>query len=153
MKGTTTFKLKCFQRIRSFFCVLLMLCFFISTVSVPESDFTLMAQLPALYHHCMETEDKNMNFIDFITDHLINADGVFNTHDAGDGQKPHRPFAFGHLQHMVAYEPVYSNVNIAIPSFQHASIYLLRAACVHSDYISYMFHPPDPTCHHTTLYL
>jgi hypothetical protein len=95
-----------------------MLCFFISTVSIPESDFTLLAQLPALYRHCKKQEDKNMNFIDFITHHLINIDSIFDTHDSDDSQKPHQPFQFEHLQHIVAYEAVYSNINVATPTFQ-----------------------------------
>jgi hypothetical protein len=134
--------------------MLLMLCFFISTVSVPESDFTLLGQLPALYHHCKETEDEDMSFMDFITDHLININSIFNMHDTNDAQKPHQPFRFEHLQHIVAYEPVYSNLDIAIPLFQHRSIYLLRAVSIHSDYISCMFHPPDLARHYqATLYL
>ena len=139
---------------RRFFCMLLMLCFFISTISVPESDFTLLAQLPSLYRHCKETEDKNMNFIDFITNHLINIDSIFDTHDPNDSQKSHQPFQFEHLQHIVAYEAVYSNINVTTPIFQCKTIHLLKSNYFHSDYISYIFHPPDSLRHHeVTLYL
>ena len=154
MKKRLSFKLKCFRKARAFFCMLLVLCFFISTVSVPESDFALLPQLPALYHHCKETEDEDMSFVDFVTDHLININDIFNTHDTNDSQRPHQPFHFEHLQHIVAYEPVYSNLHIAISLFQHRSIYLLSAVGIHSDYISCMFHPPDLIRpHQATLYL
>jgi len=134
--------------------MLLMLCFFISTVSVPESDFALLPQLPALYHHCKETEDEDMSFVDFVTDHLININDIFNTHDTNDSQRPHQPFQFEHLQHIVAYEPVYSNLNVATPSLRCESIHVSKTDSLHSDYISYLFHPPDLSRdHQAILYL
>jgi hypothetical protein len=102
-----------------------MLCFVISTVRVPESDFTLLTQLRALYQNFRETEDKAINFIDFVTNDPINIDSIFDTHDPSIDQKPHQPFQFGHLQHIIAHEAVYSNISI------------------HSDYIAYVFRPPD----------
>ena len=44
-----------------------------------------------MYQHCKATEDKDMTPLDFITDHLINIDGIFDKHDNGDEQKPHTP--------------------------------------------------------------
>ncbi len=61
---------------------------------LPVSDFSIIPKLPQLYSHCKTTEDKDMNITDFITDHLINIDGIFDNHDQGDEQKPHRPFEY-----------------------------------------------------------
>ena len=47
-----------------------------------------------MYNHCKSTEDKDMTLIDFITDHLINIDRLFDKHDKGDSQKPHAPVNF-----------------------------------------------------------
>ena len=41
-----------------------------------------------MYKHCKSTEDKDMTPLDFITDHLINIDGIFDKHDNEDEQKP-----------------------------------------------------------------
>ena len=38
----------------------------------------MLSQLPAMYQHCQRTEDPEMNLADFITDHLLNLDEVFN---------------------------------------------------------------------------
>ena len=40
-----------------------------------------------------------MTPVDFIVDHLVNIDGLFDKHDNGDEQKPHAPV---HLRHSVA---------------------------------------------------
>ena len=43
-----------------------------------------------MYQNCKETEDKDMTPLDFVTDHLINIDSLFDKHDNGDEQKPHK---------------------------------------------------------------
>ena len=50
-----------------------------------------------MYAHCKTTEDKDLSVLDFISDHLINIDGLFDAHNNGDHQKPHKPFNFNHL--------------------------------------------------------
>lgn len=44
-----------------------------------------------MYHHCKTTEHTDMNPIDFITDHLMNWDGIIDQHHDGDDQKSHQP--------------------------------------------------------------
>ncbi len=44
-----------------------------------------------MYRHCRAKEDKDMTPFDFITDHLVNIDGLFDKHDNGDDQKSHDP--------------------------------------------------------------
>ncbi|MBW7886767.1 MAG: hypothetical protein H3C35_00220 [Bacteroidetes bacterium] len=61
---------------------------------LPFGDFTSLANLPEWYSHCKAAEDADMTPIDFITDHLINIDGLFDKHDNGDHQKPHQPFHY-----------------------------------------------------------
>jgi len=41
-----------------------------------------------------------MTMMDFITDHLINFDGIFDKHLNGDEQKPHKPLKYN-LQHSI----------------------------------------------------
>ncbi|MBK9104061.1 MAG: hypothetical protein IPL92_05705 [Saprospiraceae bacterium] len=61
------------------------------TFCLPFGDFSLLQDIPLMYHHCKTTEDKDMTPFDFITDHLVNIDGLFDKHDNGDEQKPHMP--------------------------------------------------------------
>lgn len=35
-----------------------------------------------------------MDVVDFITDHLINLDSIFDDHAEGDDQKPHQPYPY-----------------------------------------------------------
>ena len=71
--------------------------FLLGQMLLPNSDFAVLPNLSAMYAHCQATEDKDLTVFDFITDHLINIDGVFDAHDNGDEQKPHKPFNFTHL--------------------------------------------------------
>jgi len=128
---------------RRFACILLLACFFISTICVPEADFSLLSQLPALYWHCKTTEDADMNFIDFITDHLINIDGLFDKHLPGDEQKPHQPFQFHNIQHSNDFIATFILLNVEEPVFRFDDPRLTKTKSYHSSYIAYIFHPPD----------
>ena len=68
------------------------------TIFFPMSDFSVIGNLPKMYAHCKATEDKDMTPLDFVTDHLINIDSLFDKHDKGDEQKPHKSndFTFHH---------------------------------------------------------
>ena len=43
---------------------------------LPMGDFSALQDLPEMYQHCQATEDKDMTPLDFVTDHLINIDGL-----------------------------------------------------------------------------
>jgi len=62
----------------------------LGTIFFPMSDFSIIENLPKMYEHCKATEDKDMTALDFVTDHLINIDSLFDNHDNGDEQKPHK---------------------------------------------------------------
>ena len=58
---------------------------------MPMGDFSSITDLPAMYRNCKATEDKDMTPLDFITDHLVDIDCIFDAHENGDEQKPHTP--------------------------------------------------------------
>jgi hypothetical protein len=60
------------------------------TICLPMSNFSTLQDIPKMYQHCKATEDKDMTTIDFITDHLVNIDSLFDKHENGDEQKPHK---------------------------------------------------------------
>ena len=127
---------------RKLCCILLLFCFLVSEVCLPEGDFSLLAQLPALYRNCKATEDPDMNWIDFITDHLINIDCIFDKHLPGDDQKPHQPFQFHNLQ-QVTYLVSFPQCNVAKPMLEINDVNRLRNSNFHSEYTAYIFHPPN----------
>lgn len=75
---------------RKLFSILTLVYYSIGSLILPTSDFSIIPELPQMYEHCKATEDKDMNFSDFITDHLLNIDGIFDQHENGDEQKPHQ---------------------------------------------------------------
>lgn len=112
------------------------------TLCLPLGDFTVLQDLPQMYRNCKTTEDKNMTPIDFITDHLINIDCIFDKHDNGDEQKPHTPFQFHHSQTQTTFvAPQFDFfTSKPIPSKNKLPIY--TEIFYHSDYIFKIFRPP-----------
>ena len=88
---------------RQITAILILFYFAFGTFCLPQSDFSAVAELPDMYHHCKATEDKDMTPLDFITDHLINIDCLFDNHDNGDQQKPHAPFTFHHVTQQIFF--------------------------------------------------
>lgn len=123
------------------FCILTLLYYSIGALILPASDFSILPELQQTYSHCQSTEDKDMNFADFITDHLMNIDGVFDHHNNGDEQKPHKP-----LEHQTSCPIVF------IPSplhyeFKPMAVFSGGIVCptdktYHFEFVGDLFRPP-----------
>lgn len=111
---------------------------------LPMGDFSALSYLPTQYKHCKETEDKDLTALDFITDHLINIDYLFDAHEKGDEQRPHKPFQYS--QHFITCTFVitkkitFSPKTIVIPAkntfgFPSASSYSFN-------FLTSIFRPP-----------
>jgi hypothetical protein len=111
---------------------------------LPMGDFSALKDLPEQYRHCRDTEDQDMTFIDFITDHLINIDCLFDKHENGDKQKPHSPYQHHHQSFSVSITHKYTTDRITKPGFPEPK--KLFAAVPSDDYsfqFSFtIFHPP-----------
>ena len=112
------------------------------TLCLPLGDFSVLQDLPQMYHHCKTTEDKDMTPFDFITDHLINIDCIFDKHDNGDEQKPHTPIQFHHSQIQTIYvvQQFEFSISKPVPSKNKSPKY--SENIYFSDYISKIFRPP-----------
>lgn len=112
------------------------------TLCLPKGDFSVLQDLPQMYHHCKTTEDKDMTPFDFITDHLVNIDCIFDKHDNGDEQKPHTPFQYHHSQIQITYIAQQFDFFFSkpIPSKNKLTIY--SEIFYNSDYIFKIFRPP-----------
>lgn len=82
---------------------------------LPQSDFSVLPDLPAMYRHCKTQEDKDLTLFDFLKDHLINVDGFFDAHDHGDLQKSHTPVQLQHQPQQTL---------VLLPSLQHFSPFI-----------------------------
>ncbi len=122
-------------------CILVLAYYSIGSIILPSADFSIIPNLPELYAHCKETEDKDMNLVDFITDHLMNIDGIFDAHDNGDEQKPHEPF-----DHQINYSFVFLVFN-HIPKLSQPKEIIQERVIIPTkiyqfDFIGKIFRPP-----------
>jgi hypothetical protein len=106
------------------------------------ADFSMLKEIPDMYHHCKETEDKDMTPFDFITDHLVNIDGIFDKHDKGDEQKPHQPIQIHHNGQTTVSLITY--FVFSVTPLHHLEVKkAMQVDCfIASDYISKIFRPP-----------
>jgi hypothetical protein len=112
------------------------------TFCLPLGDFSVLQDIPEMYHHCKTTEDKDMAPLDFITDHLVNIDGLFDKHENGDEQKPHIPNQTQHHgQILVTFITYFA---FSITQFQPIEVKpsIPSVNFLPSGYISKFFRPP-----------
>jgi len=122
--------------------IFLLAFYFFGTFCLPFGDFSMLQDIPEMYRHCKASEDKDMTAFDFVTDHLLNIDIIFDKHENGDEQKPHEPkqtehqgqptvFFFTHFSFSLEqFEPVENKPSISSVNF------------LSSGYISKFFRPP-----------
>lgn len=120
------------------FKIVIFLYYSLGTLFLPMGDFSTLQDIPKMYNSCKEHEHQDMTPLDFITDHLINIDGIFDEHINGDAQKPHKHFHFKHSNALLLFmheiktfefkpstikiesEIVISNYKKSIYSFNHS---------------------------------
>jgi hypothetical protein len=111
---------------------------------LPMGDVSTLKDLPEQYMHCKQTEDKDMTLVDFITDHLINIDGVFDKHDNGDKQKSHSPSHYAHHNYPIAIVTNHKINVIEAPFFLpvKATFNYENNNNYSHNYSTLIFHPP-----------
>ncbi len=112
------------------------------TFLLPSSDFARLMDLPQMYDHCKSHEDADMTPLDFITDHLLNIDGIFDKHENGDDQKPHTPIACSHQSNINLFSSPIKDINFrdVIIISELKSVVIERYFV--SDFFSEIFRPP-----------
>ena len=112
------------------------------TFCLPMGDFSILSDIHEMYRHCKATEDKDMTPLDFVTDHIINIDGLFDKHENGDEQKPHTPVQNQHHQQTTVSFVTY--FSFSIKSFHSVEVKpsVPSVLFIQSDYISKIFRPP-----------
>lgn len=93
------------------YTILLLIYFVAGAIMLPLGDFSVLPSLPSMYRHCKTFEHPDMTPVEFITDHLINIDGVFDKHEGDDDQRPHNPEGEGYtIAHIFYLIPMGQNV-------------------------------------------
>lgn len=95
-----------------------------------------------MYRNCKATEDKDMTPIDFLTDHLINIDCLFDKHGNGDEQKPHAPYHFHHQKMQNYYSTQEFKATGNNISISQTEIPIYKEHLYRSNYLSLIFRPP-----------
>ena len=124
------------------FGIFLVVYYLFGTLCLPSGDFSVMQDLPEMYRNCKATEDKDMTLFDFVTDHLINIDCIFDKHENGDEQKPHTPIQFHHSQNSTIFVAQQFEILISSPITTSVNLIQFSENFYISDYISKIFRPP-----------
>jgi hypothetical protein len=120
----------------------ILLCYFLSgTLLLPQGDFATLPDLPKMYAHCRDTEDKDLEVPEFIISHLLLMDDLLGEVPEPD-DKPHQPVQFHHIYSPILVE-VHQVIHLVVqplaaknePSVFSNDIYL-------SDYPVSVFRPP-----------
>ena len=127
---------------RQITALLILSYFAFGTFCLPQGNFSTIIELPAMYQHCKATEDKDMTPLDFITDHLINIDCLFDNHTNGDQQKPHSPYSF----HQVTQQIFFTYFQIKLSFNNYTELFSTKLFSfdrfLPTEYISKIFRPP-----------
>ena len=114
----------------------------LGTICLPLGDFSVLADLPQMYKHCKSVEDKDMTPIEFVTDHLLNVDGMFDCHASGDAQKPHQPLQHNHPTQTVCSFIATYNITYTEIIERKIEPTLYKIDFTLSDYTVTIFRPP-----------
>lgn len=83
-----------------------------------------------------------MTPLDFITDHLVNIDSVFDKHDNGDEQKPHSPVEFNNAGFQLSFITQPIKIALSKSLIDKTSIPVYNECFFPSGYTPYIFRPP-----------
>ncbi|MEZ4875603.1 MAG: hypothetical protein R2793_09220 [Flavobacteriaceae bacterium] len=111
---------------------------------LPMGNFSILKELPGMYSYCKANEHPDMNLFDFITDHILNIDGIFDKHQNNDDQKSHIPIHHTFTSYSTFLAPIVTN---SFKFSNHTNLevienYKILAPETFSEYISKVFHPP-----------
>jgi len=113
---------------------------------LPMGDFAMLKYLPEMFRHCKAKEDKDLNFFEFLTEHVSPIGQLIEgaEHEPEvDGEKRHEPIQSINCGQTIAF--VISEFAFSITQFYHIDV---KQHLIHKDtffaseYISKIFRPP-----------
>lgn len=88
----------------------------LGSLFLPGGNLALLPSMHEMYVHCKATEDRDMNLVGFISDHLLNVDCVLDAHLDGDNQHPHKSLPLEHKTFKFISFPLPQNGIYKIPT-------------------------------------
>jgi len=125
--------------------LLLLFYFTAGTMFLPAGDFSTLPDLPKMYADCKSMEDPDMDLGDFITEHLLEINGmagVFKQQADEPNEKPHQPVQFHHQFIQISFAAKQLKIELQQPVVViHQLIPVVKRVCL-SDYTASVFRPP-----------
>ena len=123
-----------------FFAIILLTYHLFGTMCLSMGDFSMVAELPKMYQHCKATEDADLDVFDFVTDHLLNFDSVFDIHE--DGEKPHQSNAVSHAIQQINFTTPIFNFIFSSEKFIENKLQIFISNFIPTDFLATIFRPP-----------
>ncbi len=122
--------------------ILLLFYFIAGTMFLPEGDFSTLPDMPGMYAHCKAVEDPDMDLPDFITEHLLQIDGLFGHDIPEPGDKPHQPIQFHHQLVPIITAARQFNIELIQPAVVENQLTAQVNEVFLSGYTTSVFRPP-----------
>jgi hypothetical protein len=131
------------QPVNKLICHFLIGFYSLGTLLLPLGDFSFLSEIPQMYRSCQSTEHADMNAFDFITDHLVNIDGLFDKHQNGDDQRPHKSHPVQHRSVSFVSFSTCLTFSIAKPYITEIKKSASGVSFIRDGYLSEVFKPPS----------
>lgn len=109
---------------------------------LPQGNFNVLGDIHSMYLHCKSTEDKDLTPLDFLTDHLLDLDCIFDPHNHGDEQKPHVPIPFNYHLYQNTFVVQEAALLPRKPALQGAALLVSKDTSFCRAYHPDVFRPP-----------
>ena len=124
-----------------FFALILLSYHLFGTMCLPMGDFSMIAELPKMYQHCKATEDADLDIFDFVTDHLIDVDCLFDAHE-NDEQKPHQASTFNHFTQQLNFTTPIIQFIFSSEKLTENKLQIFISNFIPTDFLATIFRPP-----------
>ena len=125
--------------------ILLLFFFIAGPMFLPEGDFSTLPDLPKMYADCKTYEDPDMDLTDFVTEHLLEINGmagVFAQAPDEPNEKPHQPVQFHHQFVQMNFAARQFRIELQQPVVQVQTLTPQFNDVYLSDYSVSVFRPP-----------
>ena len=125
--------------------ILLLALYTLGTFCLPMGDFSMLKDLPEMYRHCKATEDKDLNVLEFLTEHVSPIGQLMEEveHEKEeDGDKPREPIQSPNCKQITTFFitqfafPITQSYHIKVNHLTPTDTFFT------SNYISKIFRPP-----------
>ena len=122
--------------------ILLLIYFLSGTIFLPQGDFSTLPDMPKMYVQCKNVEDTDMDLSDFITEHLMDINGIFGIEEHDVNDKPHQPIQLHHHLAPITFAAQQIKIEFCLPDAEPTKAIATANNICLSDYTANVFRPP-----------